>query len=341
MTAGVHTTLLCNCAETWPDYKSKQDFIFAYFRSTKKVCSVHTGKDTCLACQKIILLFWIESHDSGLACELWHMKDGYRHAVPLAAALAEVTSEIPPVTLHIYWSFPGNRSITCYHLRHPATLTGSKCWILHIAYWHSGEAAKQLQMFLCIPGYQSDPHFLSGSAALPLQLYKHLRSSENLTEWSIPDCTTGCPCTAHFSDFKITFSHSSLFLLSEIFSQLTVYNSTSFYCSLDFAMSNEKSWWYYYHCICGASAWDCITQRRSCFGISLQKGMLLGWAHMCSMSSADSLQPNCCKRPHRCSWPAPWTCLSVLRYVKFCHHSLLAGIDVSAAAWDSLHALGF
>lgn len=72
-----------------------------------------------------------------------------------------------------------------------------------------GWAGVQLQMFLCIPDCQSDPHFLSGSAALPLQLYKGLRSSENLIEWSIPDCTIGCPCTAHFSDFRMTFSHSS------------------------------------------------------------------------------------------------------------------------------------
>lgn len=107
---------------------------------------------------------------------------------------------------------------------------------------------------------------------------------------------------------------------AHVISTHTCFLSTSFYCSLDFPMSNEKCW-YYYHCICGGSAWGSVTQRRSCFGISLQKGMLHGWAHICSRSSADSLQPNGCKRPQRWSWPAPavrentWTCLSVLRYV--------------------------
>lgn len=255
----------------------------------------------------------------------------------LAVLSAEVTIWNPPQSHH---RFPGAFLVMGQYLL-PSQAPGSsdKEQVLSsvpclLTLRGRDKAGVQLQMFLCIPG-QGDPHFFSGSAALPLQLYKEVRSSENLTEWSILDyhrVPMYCSFFRLQNDFFSFFSSFQHFLsvnytLSTtacVISIHTCFLTSSFYYSLNFSTTNEKSWRYYYHCVCENSAWDSVKQRRSCLGISLQKGMLHGWAHICSVSSADSLQPNCCKRPHGWSWPIPWTCLPVLRCVQPCHHGLFA-----------------
>lgn len=185
-------------------------------------------------------LNWISSFR--VACELWLLEDGYRHAVPLAVALAEITIwNSPPITPHIYWSFPGNGSV-------PVTISGtwqpwqgaSPEFYTLLTLRERGWAGVQLQMFLCIPGWQSDPHFLSGSAAVPLQLYKDLRSSENLTEWSRLYHRVPMYCSFFRLQNDLFFSLScfqpflsvncTLYTTAQIISRHTCFLSTSFYC---------------------------------------------------------------------------------------------------------------